>query len=179
MATDHTGNSRSRIVGSVAGVGGRAAAWALRPLTNAAGVAVGVGMSLERRAVDGVLDSGELERTLIAALETERVQAALGRALDSDGARGLVDRLFDSGLFDQFMDRLAAGDALWRLVDEIAQSPSVRAALSQQGLRFADQIDVAVRDRSRKADHRVEHSAGRLTHRQPNGAPPDADARTP
>jgi hypothetical protein len=126
-----------------------------------------------------VLDSGELERILTAALNDVRVQAMMRRALASDGARRLVDGFFDSGLFDHFIERLLASDGLWRLVDEIAQSSSVRAALSQQGFGFADQIGGAVRDRSRKADHRVERSAGRLTHRQPNRAPPDADARTP
>jgi hypothetical protein len=168
MGTDHTVNSRSRIVGPLAGIGGRAAASALRPLTNTMGV-----------AVDRVLDSGEPERIVTAALNDVRVQATLRRALASNGARRLIDSFFDSGLFDHFIERLMASDALWRLVDEIAQSPSVRAAVSQQGLGFADQIGGAVRDRSRKADHRIEHSAGRLTHRQPNGAPPDADAPTP
>jgi len=168
MATGHTVNSGSRIVGPLAGIGGRAAVSALRPLANTVGV-----------AVDRVLDSGEPERIVTAALNDVRVQAALRRALASDGARRLIDGFFDSGLFDHFIERLVASDALWRLVDEIAESPSVTAAVSQQGLGFADQIGGAVRDRSRKADHRVEQSAARLTHREPNGAPPDADARTP
>jgi hypothetical protein len=176
MASDQPANSRFPSLGPLGRVGGRAAASALRPLTN---VTVRAGLSLERHAVDRALDGGELERILTGAFDDARVQAMLRRALASDGARRLLDGFFDSGLFDHFMDRLLASDALWRLVDEIAQSPAVRAALSQQGLGFADQLGGAVRDRSRKADRRVEHTAIRMTRRRPNGAPPDADTQRP
>ena len=82
------------------------------------GFAVRIGLSVERRAVDRVLDSGALERILTAALGDAHVQAGFRRALGSDGARRLVDSLFDSGLFDHFIERLAASDVLWRLVDQ-------------------------------------------------------------
>lgn len=44
-----------------------------------------------------------------------------------------------TGLWDEFVDRLLASRALWRLVDEVADSPAVTAAITQQGLGFADQ----------------------------------------
>jgi len=299
MVTNDAQRSRSRILGPLGEIGGRAAALALRPVTNTVGAAVEVGANLERRAVDRVLDSGELERvltsaldsarlqagvrgalasdgarqlvdsvfdsqlmertltsaldsarlqaglrgalasngarqlvdsvfdsqlveriltsaldgarvqaglrralasdgarqlvdsvfdsglfdqlmerTLTSALDGARVQAALRRALASDGARQLVDSFFDSGLFDQFMERLSASDALWQLIDEIATSPTVTAALSKQGLGFADQVGDLMRDRSRKADHRAERIADRLTRRRSKGAPSDGDGRS-
>lgn len=171
MAPDNTASSRSRLLRPLGGIGGRAATLALRPVADVVGVAVGAGMTLERRAVDRVLDSGELERILVATLDDPRVQATVQRALDSDGAKRVIDGFFDSGLFDQFIDRLAASDALWRLVDEIAASPAVMAAVSQQGLGFADQVGSAVRQRSRKADRRVERAVARL-------APPDQRRRS-
>jgi hypothetical protein len=79
----------------------------------------------------------------------------------------LIDTFFDSGLFDRLADRLLASDGLWRLVDEIAASPTVRAAVSQQGLGFADQVGEAVRARSRKGDRRLERAADRLMGRHP------------
>jgi hypothetical protein len=75
----------------------------------------------------------------------------------------LIDAFFDSGLFDRFVDRLLSSDGLWRLVDEIAASPTVRAAVSQQGLGFADQVGDAVRARSRKGDRAFERAADRVT----------------
>jgi hypothetical protein len=131
-------------------------------------------MSLQRRAVDRVLDSAELERIVIVAVDSAHVQEALRRALASDGARQLVDSLFDSGLIDRLLERLATSDALWRLIDTIAQSPAVTAAISQQGLGFADQVGEEVRQRSRHADDWLERTAHRLIHRRDKPLPPEA-----
>jgi hypothetical protein len=161
MAGDPTRSFRSGPLKPLTDIGGRAAAAALRPLTGAAGAATEAGISLEQRAVDRLLDSGELERFLASP----RLQAVVAQVVQSDGATQLIDTFFDSGLFDRFIDRLLASDGLWRLVDEIAASPTVRAAVSQQGLGFADQVGDAVRARSRKGDRALERAAHRLTRR--------------
>ncbi len=129
-------------------------------------------MSLERRAFDRFIDSGELERLLAG----DRLQLAIERVFESAGAQRAIDSFFDSGLFDRFVDRLLASDALWRLVDEIAQSPAVRAAISQQGLGFADQVGGELRGRSRKADAWIERTALRITRRHADEATPDGEA---
>jgi hypothetical protein len=116
---------------------------------------------------------------MIAVLDSARIQAAIQRALESDSARRVVAGFFDSGLFDEFLDRLSKSDALWRLIDEIAGSPAVTAAISQQGLGFADQVGGEVRARSRKADDWLERTARRLTHRDPKTPPAAPDASTP
>ena len=166
MADDHTRNSRSRPLEPLTDIGGRAAAAALRPLTGAVGAAAEAGIGLEQRALDRLLESGELERLLAST----RLQAIVAQVVESDGATQLIDTFFDSGLFDRFVDRLLASDGLWRLVDVIAASPSVRAAVSQQGLGFADQVGEAVRARSRKGDRRLERAADRLR-RHPTESP--------
>ena len=117
--------------------------------------------------MDRLLESGELERLL----DSPRLQALVAQVVESDGATQLIDTFFDSGLFDRFIDRLLASDGLWRLVDVIAASPKVRAALSQQGLGFADQVGEAVRARSRKADRRLERAADRLKRRDSTESP--------
>jgi hypothetical protein len=116
---------------------------------------------LSQHTVDRLLGSGELE----AVLASPPLQEIVARVVSSVGATQVIDTFFDSGLFDRFVDRLLSSDALWRLVDEIAASPAVRAAVSQQGLGFADQVGDAVRARSRRGDRRLERAAERLARR--------------
>jgi hypothetical protein len=149
----------------------------MRPAGAAVRAAVGVGISAERQLIERVLDSGELDRIATSALNDERVQAAIRGALDSDGAKRIVDGLFESGTIDRFLDRLTTRAALWRLVDEVAQSPAVLAALSQQSLGFADQFGRAARGRTRKADRRVERTVDRLLRHGHNGDLPGPDAQ--
>ena len=137
MADDHENRGRTGILHGVASIGGRAATATMRPL------------------------SDEVERALIAVAGNPRVHAMIRRALYSDTARDLVDDFFESGLFDRFVDRLLASDGLWRIVDEVAGSPSVTAAISGQGLGFADQLGGELRTRSRRADRWLERKAGR------------------
>ncbi|HYB30526.1 MAG TPA: hypothetical protein VEF89_28260 [Solirubrobacteraceae bacterium] len=172
---NHTNHSGPRVLRPLADLGGRAAASTLRPFGGMLNAAAGAGMNLERLAVDRVLASDELERVLTAALDSVQVQAALINALSSDAAKRIVDGLFDSGLIDRFLDRLLASDVLWHMIDEIAASPAVTAAISQQGLGFADQMSDEVRARSRKADDWVERTARRLIHRQPRPLPVGPD----
>ena len=83
-----------------------------------------------------VLESDELERVVIVAVNSAHIQAALKQALESDGVAQLIDSLFDSGLIDRFLaglvdsgtldrffDRLLASEGLWHLIDEIAGEP--------------------------------------------------------
>ncbi len=163
MANDDTRGLLSRPLKPFTEIGGRAAAAALRPLTGAVGAAAEAGVSMEHRAVDRLLETGELGRLLASA----RLQSVVAQVLRSEGASQLVDTFFDSGLFDRLVDRLLSSDGLWRLIDEVAGSPAVRAAVSQQGLGFADQVGESVRTRSRKADRRLERAADRLVGRQP------------
>jgi hypothetical protein len=141
------------------------------------GAAIEAGTNLERRALDRVLESEEIERIVVTTLDSEHFQTTVRRALESDGAKRLVDSLIDSGLIDRLLERLGESDALWRLIDEIAQSPAVLAAVSQQGLGFADQVGDEMRTRSRRADDWLERAARRLVHRNQNALPPaDPDA---
>lgn len=172
-------------------MGGRAASAALRPLTGVVGAAAGVGISLERRAVDRVLASDELERVINATVSSPHVQSALVQATQSEAVDRLVDSLFESGVVDKVMDRLIdsgaldrfllrmlSSEGLWQLIDEISASPAVTAAISQQGLSFADQVGEEMRDRSRRADDWVERAARRLVHRQPKVRPPQPEPGT-
>jgi hypothetical protein len=160
------------------GLGTRAATVTLRPIAGAVEAAAEASLSLERRAVNRVLESEELERVVVVAINSAHIQAALKQALDSDGAQQLVDTLFDSGLIDRVFERLLASESLWHMIDEIAASPAVTAAISQQGLGFADEVGDQVRSRSRKADDWMERTARRLIGRPPRVIAAEPDAST-
>lgn len=178
MSDDQKRSSRLGVLGPIAGLGARAATTTLKPIVGVVEAAAGAGLNLERRAVNRVLESDELERVVIVAINSVHIQAAFKQALESEGAAQLVDSLFDSGFIDRFFERLLASESLWHLIDEIAASPAVTAAISQQGLGFADQVGDQVRDRSRKADDWMERAARRLIGRQPRVLPAEPDAST-
>lgn len=171
MAADDSNSSRRGVLHGITSIPGRAAAVTMKPVAGAAGAAAEAGIGLQRRAIDRLLDSGELEQLLASP----RLQAVIEQVLDSDGAQRLVDTFFQSGLFDRLVERLLASDGLWNAIDVIAASPAVRAAISQQGLGFADQVGEVVRRRSRHADDSIERIAQRLVHpsqRQPDDVQP-------
>jgi hypothetical protein len=166
MATDRGNSSHRGVLHGLTSIGGRAAAVTMKPVTGAAGAAAGAGMDLQRRAIDRMLDSGELEQFL----SSPRLQALAEQVLESEGAKRLIDIFFASGLFDRLVDDLLASDGLWRMIDVIAASPAVTAAISQQGLGFADQVGAEVRRRSRKADDSLERVAQRVVRPRRPGA---------
>jgi hypothetical protein len=179
MSQPNTTNAGSRAVRQVASIGSRAASVTLRPVGDAAAAAVGATIKLERRAVDRVLDGPELERLQLAVIDSPRLQNTIRQLLASDGAKQIVASVFDSGLFDEIADRLLASPALWRLIDEIADSPAVTAAITQQGFGFADQVGAEVRSRSRNADDWLERAARRLVRRPLRAVPPAGEEPPP
>jgi hypothetical protein len=151
----YTANSGPRALRPFTSIGRRAAGAALKPLAG---------------PVSGAVEAG-----------LEAVGAGLDFAAHSDAVRQVIAGFFESGLFDELVDHLLASPALWRLVDEIAASPAVTAAISQQGLGFADQVGDELRKRSRRADELVGRIARRIAHREDAADTPvaDADAATP
>jgi hypothetical protein len=178
MTDGERARSRPSVLSPVIGLGTRAATATLRPVAGVVEAAAGAGLRLQRRAVDRVLESDELERVVIVAVNSAHIQEALRLALESDGAARIVDSLFDSGVVDRLFERLLESEALWHLIDEIAASPAVTAAISQQGLGFADELGDQVRSRSRKADDWMERAARRLVGRKPSVLPAEPGPST-
>ena len=77
----------------------------------------------------------------------------------------IADKLLEDGIADAVVARLLESEELWVLVDEIASSPAVTDAISHQSAGVAEQMAVAVRDRSRTADARLERIARRALRR--------------
>jgi hypothetical protein len=99
---------------------------------------------LDGDAVDRALESPAVERIVTQIVESHVVQEAVARVAD------------DAAL------RLRTSEAMWTLIEDIAQSPTVTEAITQQGAGFADQVGDDIRERSRQADVRLERAARRL-----------------
>jgi hypothetical protein len=114
---------------------------------------------LGEEAVDRVLDSELAKRAIARAVERVADEMGEGPALDSPAMDRLVARLLET-------------EELWKVVDEIAQSPAVTEAITRQSVSFADQVAGQVRDRSRSADARLERAARRALKRPPTDPAP-------
>jgi hypothetical protein len=77
------------------------------------------------------------------------------------------------------VDRLLESEDLWLLVEEIARSPAVTEAITQQSMGFADQVADGVRGRSRRADDWLERAARRALRRAPANDEPAAPGVPP
>jgi hypothetical protein len=151
----------------------------VRPFATVASAGVHASVALQQRVLERILESPELDRTLTAAINSELAREAISRVLESDAAQQLVASLFEAGLFDELVDRVLASEALWRLIDEVAASPAVTAAITHQGLGFADQVGDQVRTRSRNADDWLDRAARRLTRRRDADSAPGTGAAAP
>ena len=67
MADYRVNGSRPSALRGLATIGGRAAAVTVRPFSGMVGAAAEAGLDLERRAMDRLIQSGELERVLASA----------------------------------------------------------------------------------------------------------------
>jgi hypothetical protein len=141
---------------------------------------------------------GAFDALLTRLLEDDVIDRVLDRVESAAVAQRIAERLLDDGIAEQIAERVLAGpeaerllaatlqgplveetvaqllenQAIWVLVDEIARSPSVTEAIAHQGTGFFDQVAERARDRSRKADTRVQRLAERLgrRRREPPGA---------
>ena len=141
--------------------------------------------SVAGEAVDHVLASRWAERTVVQAVDAEQSRRALAAALESPALERAITQVIESRLaddavariVDRTLVRLTDSPALWSLIEEVAASPAVRAAISAQSAGFADELAEDVRQRSRRADEQVEHAARRLLHwRRSAGPLPEAGA---
>jgi hypothetical protein len=169
----------ARAAGALGGV-------ALRPVVQAATLAgraerAARAAALERlsvatlAAVDAALASRvteeALDRVLASALARRAVDAALEGPLVEAVARGLADhgvveRVLDDAVVEQAAALVLASDELWVVVEEIAHSPAVTEAITQQSLGFADEVAGGVRTRSRSADAWIEAKVRRALRRR-------------
>jgi len=121
--------------------------------------------ALVKRVTERVLAGPEIDRLVAAALESPVLERLVAGVLDSPGTERLVAQVLDSHLADASVARALAGEQLWVVVEEIAQSPAVTQAITQQSAGFANQVAGEVGERSRRADAWLERRARRILRR--------------
>ena len=129
-----------------------------------------------RRVVDRVLADGIVEQTTARVLEGPELERAVQTALESATAERLVAQVMESKLLDETVRRLLESEELWLLVEEIARSPAVTEAITQQSMGFADQVADGVRAGSKRADVWLERAARRALRRGAREDAPDEPA---
>jgi hypothetical protein len=117
-------------------------------------------------AVDATFAS-RIAAEVVDRLSTSGLVERLADRLLADGViERTVERVFDDGrVIDELVTRLLASEDLWLLVDEIARSPAVTEAITQQSIGFADLVAGGVREQSTNADDRLERAARKLLRR--------------
>ncbi|MDO8185623.1 hypothetical protein Q5424_02110 [Conexibacter sp. JD483] len=141
-------------------------------------------LSLARRsAADAVRPPLEAVQRRAAATALELLDALLASRLAEEAARRIVTSevaeqavsgAFEGPLVDAVTRRLLESEELWLLVQEVATSPAVTAAISRQGASFADEVADEVREQSQQADAWLERTARRMLRRSPAGPPAPA-----
>jgi hypothetical protein len=140
------------------------------------------------RMIAVALDSAGLQRMITVALDSAGLERMITVALESAGLERMVTRVVESRVVDdavarvaeEAIERLRRTDAMWALIEEVAASPAVTDAISQQGASFADHVAEEMRDRSRSADARLEGAARRVWRlgRRQGGGPAPASGAT-
>jgi hypothetical protein len=115
----------------------------------------------------------DLELMVERALDTPAVERTLARIVESPVVQDAIAQVADDAVA-----RLRESEALWALINDVVQSPVVTEAIAHQGMGFADQVGDDIRERSRRADARLERVAWRLLrrHSEPGGGPAPSGA---
>jgi hypothetical protein len=144
----------------------RTASAATRFVSRAAG-------DLALGALDGLLASrvvdDAIERISTHVLQSPEFEQAVAGAIESPATERLVARVIESRLLDHIVTRLLEREELWLAVEEIARSPAVTEAITQQSLGFADQVAAGVRAGSSGADAWLERAARRVRRQRDSG----------
>ena len=131
-----------------------------------------VGSGLIERIAGEMLEAGVAEHVADRVLAGPELDRLVTRVLEDQATERLVAQVLDSRLLDESVKRVLVSEELWLVVDEIARSPAVTSAISQQGMGFADQVVEEVGVRSRRADAWLERAARRMLNRTPSPATP-------
>ena len=127
--------------------------------------------SLARHAVDRAFQGPIVDAIAKDVVRYRVVERVVDELLAEGVADRIVERVLAEGIADRAVDQVLAGlttrEELWVLVEEVASSPAVTEAVTQQTAGFADQVAGGVRTRSHDADAWLERKARRALRRPP------------
>jgi hypothetical protein len=129
---------------------------------------------LSQRLADQLLADGAAERVAERLLAGPELERLVTHAVESPTMEQLLARVIDSELLGEVVAGLLEREELWTLVEEVAGSPAVASAITQQGVGFAGEVAGEVRERSEHADAWLERKAWRMLHWRGRARPPPA-----
>jgi uncharacterized RDD family membrane protein YckC len=109
-----------------------------------------------RRVVEQVLASTDLEAAVEAALEHTATERLVQETLASPGFERLATNAADSLLASDLPEHVVESAELQRMVEDIASSPAVRAALFRQTSTLGGEVAVTLRRQAQRLDDAAE-----------------------
>jgi uncharacterized RDD family membrane protein YckC len=119
-----------------------------------------------QRVVEQVLATTDLEAAVAASLEHETTKRLVEETLASPG----FERLLASALASELTERVVQSAETQRLVEEIASSPAVRAALARQTMTLGDEVAAGLRRLMERLDDAAERKVRGWLRRRPQQA---------
>jgi hypothetical protein len=110
--------------------------------------------------VQSLIENQVAERVALELAETVDVDAAVVAALDHETTQQFVAAVIASPGLDRLLvqatDRALRGPELQRVIQHVAASPEVRAALTQQSTTLAEEMAQGLRSRAERLDEVAE-----------------------
>ena len=106
-----------------------------------------------------------LERVARPVLAAPDVEAAFATALEQERTRRIIEQALDSRLASEVADHLLRSPELDRVIEQIAASPAVRAALTQQTTSLVAEVAAGLRRRAERLDDSTERTVRRWLRR--------------
>jgi uncharacterized RDD family membrane protein YckC len=105
-----------------------------------------------QRVVDEVLSRADLEKAIAAALDRAETERLVQETLSSPGFERLATRASDSVLASGLPEHVIESAEMQQLVEEIATSPAIRAALLRSSATLGTEVSAGLRRRMRSLD---------------------------
>jgi len=126
-----------------------------------------------RRIVEQVVGSVDVQAAVDAAFEHAATEHLVQATLASPGFERVATGTAESLLASKATEQVLESAEMQRVVEEIASSPAVRAALFHQTTTLADEVSAGLR----RQMERLDDAAERTVHRWlPGGAQPETSA---
>jgi uncharacterized RDD family membrane protein YckC len=119
------------------------------------------------RAIAEAFASGDLERELASAAETERIERLVAQVLASPALERLLADALESRLTLEFTERLLGSPPFKEMLKTVLSSAEVREAIKGQSRSLAQDVITDVRHKVVRLDAAAERSPRRWFHRPP------------
>jgi hypothetical protein len=121
-----------------------------------------IGGQLPDAVVRSLLEHRVVERIAAEVVATAELDVTIDAALEAEATQRLVQSVLESPGLERVLvmatDRALRGPEMQRVIQHVAASPEVRAAVTQQGTTLADELVTGVRTRAEALDDAAERT---------------------